>query len=61
MESLYESFTNPASANFGSINVEEIYRNIKQDATQFPVPREQISYLQTSLEQLSKQKERRLL
>ena len=61
IQNLYDSFLNPASANFGSINIKDIYSNAKRDATQFPVPRHEIQYLQTSLEQLSKQKERRIL
>ena len=61
LETLYKDFSNPDSKNFANINVEQIFRNAQQDASQHPVSRHEISQLQLSLESLSKARERRIL
>ena len=61
LNQLYHSFTDPNSRNFANVNVEQFFQNSKSDALKHPVSRDDIKYFQSSLESLSRQKERRLL
>ena len=61
LQRLYSRFTDLNSPDFASVNINEIYQNSRLDSLKNPVSREDIRNLQTSLESLSQQKERRLL
>lgn len=51
----------PMSPNFMNINIEQVLKNSKLDALQFPTQRDTIHSLRQSLETTSKQKEFRIL
>ena len=61
LEALYQDFLDVNSKNFASVNVDQIYRNSLNDAQRHPVSRNAIEKLKSSLESISREKERRVL
>ena len=61
LEALYQDFLDVNSKNFASVNVDQIYRNSLEDAQRHPVSHDAIKELKTSLESISREKERRIL